>query len=257
MKDQPNSIRLAQEIRKFSYKAGIDLVGFSSMDEPSLYLRPENRGFMYEMGYRWAISIACRISFAACELLLRGEDAGMLFCFDRHCREQAALLERAAHSLCLHLEDNGIRAFLVPGMGKGYNDGGAKVTVSHMAQAHLAGLGEMGDSGMLITPQYGPRVRLATILVDHPLPLASKMLTGVCTHCGLCKKVCPSGSIKGERFNPSYPEQCYTDKNVCGRYRDGNKARLGSRFCNLCMAICPVGRPALKGAKPYIVTAAE
>ena len=81
MKDQPNSIRLAQEIRKFSYKAGIDLVGFSSMDEPSLYLRPENRGFMYEMGYRWAISLPAAYPLLLCELLLRGEDAEHAFSF--------------------------------------------------------------------------------------------------------------------------------------------------------------------------------
>ena len=108
MKDQPNSIRLAQEIRKFSYKAGIDLVGFSLWMNQA-FTSVENRGFMYEMGYRWAISIACRISFAACELCT-GEDAGMLFCFDRHCREQTALL-KGLPTHCLHLEDNGIRAF--------------------------------------------------------------------------------------------------------------------------------------------------
>jgi len=245
---QGDTAVFSEHIRAIGAQEDIDLIGFSSMDDPRLYLRPENADFLRQQGYVWAISIANRISPSACDLLLRREDAGLLFYFDQHCRERAAALERAAHALCLYIESYGARAFLVPGLGTGYSDGKARVIVSHITQARLAGLGEMGDSGMLITPEYGPRVRLATILTSHPLTVPDTLPEGICIHCGFCREICPSGSIGTGRFDPEHPERYYTDKALCTRHRDEQKKRLGSRFCNLCMAVCPVGKQQKPGA---------
>ena len=234
--------KVENTLREFARGKGIDLMGFSEMGSDQLYLRSENRAFLQEQGYRWAISVAARISVSASELLLRQGDPGLLFYFDKHVRERAAVLERAAYDLCLSIEDMGYRAFLVTGLGTGYSDGGPKVILSHITQAHLAGLGEMGDSGMLITPEYGPRVRLATILTSLPLSGPEELPKGICTHCGRCRKICPSGSIYGGRFDLTHPERAYRDLDKCTAYRDNNLKTLGSRFCNLCQVICPVGK---------------
>ena len=45
--------------------------------------------------------------------------------------------------------------------------------ISHKMVARLAGLGWIGKSCLLVTPQAGPRVRWATILTDAPLPAAN------------------------------------------------------------------------------------
>jgi len=237
-----NKCQYEEELRKFARQNGIDLIGFSEMGSDELFLRSENRAFLQNLGYHWAISIAARISVSASELLFRSGDSGLLFYFDKHVRERAAVLESAAYNLCLHIEDMGFRAFLVTGLGTGYSDGGPKVVLSHITQAHLAGLGEMGDSGMLVTPQYGPRVRLATILTSLPLSAPENLPEGICTHCGLCGKICPSGSICGGRFDPLHPEKPYRDLAKCTAYRDNNLKTMGSRFCNLCQAVCPVGK---------------
>jgi len=61
-----------------------------------------------------------------------------------------------------------------------------------------AGLGEPSRSGLLITPRYGPRVRLCKVLTDMPLIPDRPISFGVtefCNICGKCADHCPSGSI--------------------------------------------------------------
>jgi ferredoxin len=59
-----------------------------------------------------------------------------------------------------------------------------------------AGLGEIGYSKMLLTPEFGPRQRLAAVLTDAPLepdPLYSG--PPLCDRCKLCAKDCTGNAI--------------------------------------------------------------
>jgi len=61
-----------------------------------------------------------------------------------------------------------------------------------------AGLGELARNGLLITPAFGPRVRLAKVLTDLPLVADRPIEFGVwdfCLKCEKCADKCPSGSI--------------------------------------------------------------
>ncbi|MBW2513361.1 MAG: reductive dehalogenase, partial [Deltaproteobacteria bacterium] len=61
-----------------------------------------------------------------------------------------------------------------------------------------AGLGEIARNGLLITPKFGPRVRLAKVLTDLPLVPDRPIEFGVwdfCLACEKCAKKCPSKSI--------------------------------------------------------------
>jgi hypothetical protein len=51
-----------------------------------------------------------------------------------------------------------------------------------------AGLGELGRNGLLITPQFGPRVRLCKVLTDLPLKPDKPIAFGVQEYCEKCKK---------------------------------------------------------------------
>ena len=41
--------------------------------------------------------------------------------------------------------------------------------ISHKAVARTEGIGWQGKSLLIVSPQYGPRIRLATVLTDMPL----------------------------------------------------------------------------------------
>jgi len=63
-----------------------------------------------------------------------------------------------------------------------------------------AGLGEMGRNGLLITPKYGPRVRLAKVITNMPLLPDRPIEFGVtefCEVCGKCADLCPGEAIAG------------------------------------------------------------
>ena len=62
-----------------------------------------------------------------------------------------------------------------------------------------AGLGELARNGLLITPAFGPRVRLAKVLTDLPLVPDRPIEFGVwdfCMKCEKCAVKCPSQSIR-------------------------------------------------------------
>ena len=64
--------------------------------------------------------------------------------------------------------------------------------------AVACGLGEIGWSKMLLTPEFGPLQRLAFIFTDaelEPSPLSNPHL---CDRCGKCKSACPGDAINDE-----------------------------------------------------------
>ncbi len=64
-----------------------------------------------------------------------------------------------------------------------------------------AGLGELGRNGLLMTPEYGPRVRISEVLTDLPLLPDEPLEFGVtkfCEQCQKCARYCPGQAIMSE-----------------------------------------------------------
>jgi len=114
--------------------------------------------------------------------------------------------------------------------------------------AHLAGLGWIGRNGLLVTPEYGPRVWLVTLLTDAPLTAGSP-LPNLCGECRLCVEACPAGALSGVPFNPEEPREARFNHHACAEYSRSRLLSLGvsdpsyPRYaCGLCLYICPFGR---------------
>lgn len=104
--------------------------------------------------------------------------------------------------------------------------------------ARDAGLGEIGRNGLLITKEYGPRVRLGVVTTDMPLTVDDRADLGIaqfCRECERCVRTCPgkaipSGPETEEDGVPRWkinPDQCYQ------RWRS-----IGTD-CGICLASCP------------------
>ncbi len=106
---------------------------------------------------------------------------------------------------------------------------------SHRHAAYLAGLGTFGINNMLLTREYGPRVRFVSVLTAAELPPGGPMEKGLCVRCMRCAKACPVQAIG----DVAYPEASI-DKRRCAARSVELKKRYRSP-CGICIKVCPVG----------------
>ena len=152
-------------------------------------------------------------------------------------------LDAIALRLANLLQAEGYRALPVPAayhvdVGKhlGY--------VSNKLSAHLAGLGWIGKSCLVITPQVGPRARWATVLTDAPLTPGTP-LDQRCGDCVICVETCPSQAFTGRNFVEDEPREARMIPQRCADHRAQRAKVLGEAICGMCVYICPYGH---KGA---------
>ncbi len=117
---------------------------------------------------------------------------------------------------------------------------------SHKLAAHLAGLGWIGKNCLLITPQFGPRVRLASVLTDCPLEAGQRM-DDRCGHCRECIDACPAHALTGAEFCDAEEREVRLHAEACGAYRDAKGGLRSGHVCGLCLAVCPKAYPQDQG----------
>jgi epoxyqueuosine reductase len=148
------------------------------------------------------------------------------------------LLDTSAYRIALFLNAQGTPAIAIP------RDGYGSISVlkerpvaffSHRHAAYLAGLGTFGINNMLLTPQFGPRVRFTTVFTTAEIGSDFVMKDDLCIKCMRCVKICPVKAIPG----PEYPDGI-TDKLACATRSEALLKRFISP-CGLCIKVCPVG----------------
>ena len=113
---------------------------------------------------------------------------------------------------------------------------------SHKLAAHLAGLGWIGKSCMLITPEVGPRVRWVTVLTDALLDPTGTPMDERCSACTECVDACPPHAFTGEAFRPDEPRDVRFDAGKCAKHLKHVEQSTGFRVCGLCIEACPYGK---------------
>jgi len=114
--------------------------------------------------------------------------------------------------------------------------------------AMAAGLGEGSRMGLLITEQYGPRVRLCKVFTNLPLQVDSYRTFGALEFCKTCKKCaiyCPSRAIpdgemttEGHNIsNQSGVSKWYIDAEKCFSFWAKNRMS-----CSTCIQVCPFNK---------------
>jgi epoxyqueuosine reductase len=129
--------------------------------------------------------------------------------------------------------------------------------------AVLAGLGCLGKNNMLVTPQYGPRVRLRAMLTDIALRGTGPIDFDPCEECDMpCRSVCPHKAFEQKIYSqkdlgtdqlparsgvysrPLCNRQMLLDNSnsVSIRIEGDDRIRNATNFCRLCEFSCPVGQ---------------
>jgi len=107
---------------------------------------------------------------------------------------------------------------------------------SHTYAAKYAGLGTVGLSRNLLVPDYGPRVRLNSVITSAELPPDPLLRQELCNKCGICEKTCPAKAIR-TRADSILGD---LDKDECTRHHIVLRDE-GHWPCGTCAKVCPVG----------------
>jgi epoxyqueuosine reductase len=126
--------------------------------------------------------------------------------------------------------------------------------------AVLAGLGTIGRNNLLVTPDFGPRIRLRLLFLEAELPSTGPLPWSPCEECDArCRDRCPQQAFRRRRYTvadlglPELPGTDGTyDRELCNHQMglDEEKAAVGGksseeglvRYCRRCELSCPVGR---------------
>jgi reductive dehalogenase len=113
----------------------------------------------------------------------------------------------------------------------------------------MAGLGEMSRLNRLITPEFGPMVRVFKILTDLPVVYDKPIDAGImefCKRCKKCAEACggealsfedPTWEVKGDWNNPGH-KAFFEDSIKC---REFQRLETGTN-CGICFAVCPFSK---------------
>ncbi len=112
---------------------------------------------------------------------------------------------------------------------------------SHKLAAHLAGLGWIGKSCLLINPEVGPRIRWVTILTDAPLDATGEAMDNHCGNCTKCIDICPVHAFTEVDINDLSNRDIRFDAHKCHDYFNKLKDEGKTAMCGLCVKVCPHG----------------
>jgi len=230
------------DIKKFCKRSGADLVGIADL-EP---FRQGRTALPQELldPYSSAVSIAIHLDDKTIDAI---EDGPTLEYAELY-RAVNAALDRIASMIVQWLTKREFAAKAIPASHI-VDEVNLLGNISHKAVARMAGIGWQGKSLLIISPEFGPRIRLATVLTDMPLS-ADGPLKQRCGTCCECAKACPASAIKNissadgdeSRDAALFFERC-ANKTLEFKALPG----IGARICGVCIKVCPFGKKKKRG----------
>ncbi|NLZ04777.1 MAG: epoxyqueuosine reductase [Phycisphaerae bacterium] len=172
-----------------------------------------------------------------------------------------ALLAQLSDRAATILAGAGYRANPVQSTTEQFNPVTLSMPVQHKTVATRAGLGWIGKSALLITKEYGPAVRLGSVLTDADLQTGTPMDASRCGTCRQCVDRCPARAIVGDNWQMGMARESIYQAPACRAMavRLSNEAGFGATICGICIHACPWTQRYLarEGAEPGEATVDE
>lgn len=217
---------LTQKIKDLATEKGANIVGIADLKLlKGIFTYPKNLLDRYKYGVSVAVNL---------------EQYGH---YDNTTEEKAfAYLEKIARYVEEYIRSQGFKSKIIPCDKRVRREGTLywKGAISHKAVAKTAGLGWIGKSTLLVTPNFGPRVCLITILTDIPL-VPNRPKKNKCSTCKECINSCPINALVEIKFDyhPNKLEETF-DVSKCGPYIE--KTWDMQNICWSCLLACPYGK---------------
>ncbi len=236
--ESPDPADMALKVKKAAKGLGADMVGICEMDQRWIYSHwynlhsRESGPLEIPENCKWVIAIAVEMDyemFRTSPTEIESAATGLGY----------SRMAFVAGSLAHFIRNLGYTAIACG------NDTGLSIPIGIDA-----GLGELGRHGLLITPKFGPRVRLCKVITDLPLATDAPIEFGVAKFCDLCKKCaenCPSQAIHHEE-RTTEALNISNNPGVLKWPTDGEKcfkfwAKKNNTCCGNCIRVCPFNKP--------------
>jgi len=196
---------LTDRVRRVAREAGADLVGFAPVgrfDGAPPGLHPHT----IFPPTRTVIAVAVRQPRGALKAVEEGTYWQAYNC-DSYWYLNEVIGPKVLRAVCLFLEEDGYTSVPVhnpfhPHSGRRVRDdqpAGPDGMVSLRVIGVAAGLGELGHSKLLLTPQFGPRQRVFAVFTDAALEPTPLFEGQVCDGCQTCVQECEACAIGTSR----------------------------------------------------------
>ncbi len=221
-----NPGKITEFIKRWAKKIGAVSVGVTELRNYHLYSiigRGEHYGKPVELEHKYAIALTVEMN--------------------KYMMDHAPLGPTVMESAQQYLSSGTIAvqiAVFIRNLGypaRAHIDGNYRVVCPLVARD--AGLGEIGRMGLLMTPELGPRVRIAVVTTDLPLITDERRydysMIDFCRHCRKCADMCPSGAISFEdRAKIDGVNRWQINSEDCFTYW----CTVGTD-CAICVKVCP------------------
>ncbi|MFH0801265.1 MAG: reductive dehalogenase domain-containing protein [bacterium] len=207
-------------------EAGADLVGVAEIED----LKAD---FLFSPSLLEGLTRAVSIGFSLSGKVLETVEDHPSAIYYHHYRSVNFNLDQTALKVAASLQKEGWQALPIPA-SQIVDWDKQRGHLSHKKVAVAAGLGRLGRNNLLVTPEYGSRVRLVSILTDKPLGITTAPDGAIseCGNCRRCMNTCPAQAIK-ERPEDFDHLACYE------QLKAFRKAGYTSQFiCGICVRAC-------------------
>ena len=210
-------------LKSFAMENGASLFGAADIAEIK-----KEFSLLPESNLNTAVSIAFRLSRAVLNTI---HDSPTKLYF-HHYKQANYFLDNLGLRIANFIQERGFNAMPIPA-SQVIDREAQKGHISHRKIAQLAGLGRIGRNNLLVTPDFGAGVRLATILTDLPLEYDEPLKKQDCGQCMECVSLCPAGAIK-EKTEDFDRMACYGQLDIFRK-----KCQIGHHICGICVKACP------------------
>lgn len=219
------------ELKGIAISSGAAVFGAGHIDD----LRPHFEALPLDQtdGLSFGISIGARVSDSVLKGILRGPTRHYL----HHYKMLNLLLDQCALKISLAIQGRGYNALPIPA-SQIIDWEKQTAHLSHKMIALRAGIGWIGRNNLLVHPEFGSKIRLATVLTDMPLKTDNPS-EGVDTtrfrDCGDCRKcidVCPVSAIE-ETHRQWNKTACLEKLKYFAKVHN-----VGQYICGLCVKVC-------------------
>lgn len=237
---------LKEEIKDKCYKLGIPLVGFAPKERWEQTPRELPQHFSRWIPSEfWPQSIYPEVKTViviGLPVQLPIVETAPSIYYHEHYETINNLLDEKAYEIANYLTFKGYPSINLP--RDGYGD--IKVLLekplaffSHKHAAFLAGLGSFGLNNVLLTPEFGPRVRFTSIFTSAEIKGDPVHGEDLCTRCLNCAVQCPVKAIES-RYPSGSSSPPLINKMKCARRSEKLRKEYNSP-CGICIKVCPVG----------------